>query len=1074
MAFTTRAMNTDLPLPFYVISGTLRQDAPSYIERQADNDLYAALRRGEFCYVLTARQMGKSSLMSRTAARLRAAGVNVAALDLTAIGQNLTAERWYAGLLVQVGDRLGLGDELIEFWLAQPWLSPLQRWVKALRTVVLPRCPGPLVISIDEIDAVLSLPFPTDEFFAGIRECYNLRSTDPEMQRLTFCLLGVATPADLIRDTRTTPFNIGHRIVLHDFTAQEAAPLAFGFRRQERQDKALLQRVLHWTGGHPYLTQRLCQAVAEDGRMCRAADVDRLCDKLFFAPRAQEGDDNMLFVRERLLRGDADVGGLLALYDKVRRSRTVRDDGTDPKVSVLRLSGVTRVQTGRLAVRNRIYARVFNKAWVVANMPDAEVRRQRAAFRRGVWRTALVSAVVLTLVGWLAFVASQQAATNRRLLYFAQMKLAQQEWENANTARVEELLTPYATPTAADLRGFEWHLLWRLTHNEVFRLNEGYPVASVTLLPDGETLAIGATRRAKATGSDEYLIKLYDFRKARQAQTYHVAAGKNFDVVVFSSDKQLVAVDGPEKETLLFNLRTGQMVAELKGHQTAITAAAFSADGRQLAAGSVDGVVRLWEVATGAERLVIKRHQDWIRCVTFSPTGNLLATTDESQAVRLWEVASGRERPPLIISEGALVRAWFFPDGTKLVTAVKDGRLLIWDIRTRRIVASLAGHAGEVTAAAFSPEGKLLATGSANRTVKLWEAATGRELATIRGHGSAVKSVTWSADGQQLVTGSLDGTIKVWSVSAALEPFLPVEPVVRYLATTFVNGRELLALGVTRNRQIKLWNLSTGQELASFAEPGGNVLCAAFSPDNKWLATGGLDQRVRLWETATGQLVHTLVGHTAYVLSVAFAPDGSQLVSGSEDQQLHLWEVARGRHLGSFVGGAENYYRAVFSPNGRWLASACRDGSVKLWDVTTRTIIKTFVGHTDRVRAIAFSQDNRLLATGGKDNTVRLWEVTSGQELKSLGRSDAIQRATFSADGRRLVTGGMDGTVKLWDVTTQQELITLNGHLDAVTSVTFSAENLDLVTSGADGTVRLWRTRPLVAAADAPKVAMRQ
>src|SRR5207247_9872199 len=100
----------------------------------------------------------------------------------------------------------------------------------ALQEAVRPHCPGRLVIAIDEIDAVRSLPFSTDEFFAAIRDCYNRRSQDPEFARLTFCLLGVATPSDLIQDTRTTPFNIGHRIELTDFTPTEAAPLSLARR----------------------------------------------------------------------------------------------------------------------------------------------------------------------------------------------------------------------------------------------------------------------------------------------------------------------------------------------------------------------------------------------------------------------------------------------------------------------------------------------------------------------------------------------------------------------------------------------------------------------------------------------------------------------------------------------------------------------------------------------------------------------------------------------------------------------------------------------------------------------------
>src|SRR5438094_7637395 len=120
-------MSTDSRPPtanrrFYHIGGSLHADAPSYVERAADCEIYDALSRGEYCYVLTSRQMGKSSLMVRTAARLRAGaseaggGARVAVLDLTAIGRNLTPEQWYEGLLVHLGEQLGLEEKLDGFW----------------------------------------------------------------------------------------------------------------------------------------------------------------------------------------------------------------------------------------------------------------------------------------------------------------------------------------------------------------------------------------------------------------------------------------------------------------------------------------------------------------------------------------------------------------------------------------------------------------------------------------------------------------------------------------------------------------------------------------------------------------------------------------------------------------------------------------------------------------------------------------------------------------------------------------------------------------------------------------------
>ena len=391
-------MPETLPASFFVVGGTLRRDAPSYIERGADQTLYRALQAGEICYVLTARQMGKSSLMVRTAASLRENGARVAVLDLTSLGQNLTAEQWYNGLIERAGQQFHLEDEVEDCWRSFSQLGPMHRFMRVLSDAILPVREGRVVIFVDEIDAVRSLPFSTDEFFAGIRECFNRRSHDPQIERLTFCLLGVATPSDLIRDTRTTPFNIGHRIELTDFTEQEAMPLVQGLGVDDEVGAAILRRVVYWTGGHPYLTQRLCQAVAKEDGARNVATVDRLCRELFLSSRARDRDDNLLFVRERMLRSEVDTPGLLTLYERILDGKVVKDDETNPLISVLRLSGITRVDNGVLKVRSRVYKEVFNHDWVNSNMPGAELRRQRAAYKRGLKR-AFAIITVLLLIG---------------------------------------------------------------------------------------------------------------------------------------------------------------------------------------------------------------------------------------------------------------------------------------------------------------------------------------------------------------------------------------------------------------------------------------------------------------------------------------------------------------------------------------------------------------------------------------------------------------------------------------------------------------------------------------------------
>jgi WD40 repeat protein len=1087
-------------LSFYQTGGTLTAGAPSYVERRADQELFEALQRGEFCYVLHARQMGKSSLMAHATAQLRRAGVAVVNLDLTAIGQNVSVEQWYDGLLTRLGRSLDLEDELEEYWLAHERLSPLQRWMGALQTVVLPRTPGRLVIFIDEIDAVRSLPFSTDELFAAIRECYNRRTEEPEYGRLSFCLLGVATPSDLIRDTRTTPFNIGRRIELTDFTETEAAPLATGLsgvrafgsngsdgsdgsdgpeRPNARTPERLLQRILYWTGGHPYLTQRLCQAVAAatapsdpipNPQHPTPSLVDQQCEELFFSPRARERDDNLIFVRERLLNSEADRAAVLDLYAQVRGGKRVVDDEANPLVDFFRLAGIVRGVDGRLQVRNRIYTRVFDEAWIAQNMPDAEVRRQRAAFRRGLLRAGAIAAVILALMAGLGVASLNQSRLRRagielqrraavagqlalrRHLYTSQTNLAQRELEVANRPRAEELLLLQRPgPGQEDLRGWEWRYLWRLAHEDDSQATltpHFWSVPGLAYSPDGKTLA----------ASDIWAtVKLYDTASRREQASLGISNDGAGSSLSFSPDGRLLAWPKDPHHVRLWDLKLNREAAALSARSNApgpFSSVRFSPNGRLLAVGCPDGLVRLWDVRSRRAEAPIAAHSRGVIALAFSPDSRTLATSGDDQTLALWNVAARRPATRSLRLGDSIGSLAFSPDGKLLASGgITSGVVSLWDARSWEMAATLRGSGAVGMVVAFSPSGRQLAAGGGDGVLRLWDVATRREVASLVGHQKAIISVSYSPDGTTIASGGRDGTVKLWRPAPKPAEFLEGTPGGIFRIVVSADGR-LLASG-NRNGVIALWDAHQGRKIGAFKAHAGEVRSLALSRDGMRLASWGTDSRGKVWDVATRRLLFSLETRPE-----AFSPDGRLLACAGDDRLIHLWNIAARREVAVLRGQAHNVGKLMFSPDGSLLAVGGPGEEVlRLWDVARRRLIDPpLPGHIGWCGPFTFSPNGRLLASvSGMEHLVYVWDVATHRQIASLpGNTDQINWIGFSPDGRTLGTACADGMIRLWSTASWSEVASMNDpNLEFGTAV--SPDGIRLFTGCWNGRIRVWR-----------------
>lgn len=373
----------------YQVGGSLKGDSPVYVARAADNDLYEHLRSGETCIVFNSRQMGKSSLRVRTMRRLRDDGVACAVIDPQSRGTTPTEEQWYAGTLKRLIEDLGLEQSVAfsDWWRDSSIriLSPVNRFEEFIDKVLLQHMAGAITIFVEEVDNLLSLKFDTDGFFGMIRSLHERRAEYPDYQRLTFCFLGVATPYDLIRSECGSAFNVGHAVEMAGFRLEEALPLLVGLQGRLQDPEAALAAVLHWSGGQPFLTQKLLDLLLHQSQVTDEATgvwVERVVrEGVINSWENQDNPPHLRTIRDRLLRqsDERHRGRLLDLVTMIQERSGIPLDASMEQMQ-LRLSGLVVPRDGQLQIYNPIYAAVFTPDWVAARLRELRPKIYAEAF----------------------------------------------------------------------------------------------------------------------------------------------------------------------------------------------------------------------------------------------------------------------------------------------------------------------------------------------------------------------------------------------------------------------------------------------------------------------------------------------------------------------------------------------------------------------------------------------------------------------------------------------------------------------------------------------------------------------
>jgi RNA polymerase sigma factor (sigma-70 family) len=546
--------------------------------------------------------------------------------------------------------------------------------------------------------------------------------------------------------------------------------------------------------------------------------------------------------------------------------------------------------------------------------------------------------------------------------------------------------------------------------------------------PDGKVLVTqdqtGPVRVWDVTTGREVRLLTPGGLEFRGAGLHAQLAGAGF---VFSPDGKRLAARGPDRRVHLWDVASGAVLPGFAAGREDFGPVAFSPDGKTLAVAG-DGVIRILGADTGKEIVRLKGHEGPAGSGAFSPDGKTLTAVVPTPgepfkvSVYAWDVAAGKLLHRLDAPGNPVFACRLSPDGSRLLQGGFRNSLRLLDVATGREVRRFPTSEANTFAVAFSPDGKTVAAAGTDRTIQLWDAGTGQRLPTFTGHQGIVESLALAPDGKTLASIGSERSVWLWDLATG-EPRPGFRsPAASFSCVAFApDGHTLLAAG--RDPFVRFLDADSGKELRRFRGDRQGQQVVALSADGTLLAAGSRDE-VSLWETATGKLrwrVGAVPGGgpcSWSVVCLAFSPDGKLLASGGQEETARVWETATGRLCRRLPGHRTFVSALCFSPDGRTLATASWDRAFRLWEVLTGKERCRLEGHADRVVALAFSPDGLRLASGSDDRTARVWDADTGKELaRFAGHRNVVGQVLFSPDGQALVTGSWDTTILVWDLT---------------------------------------------------------
>jgi len=446
--------------------------------------------------------------------------------------------------------------------------------------------------------------------------------------------------------------------------------------------------------------------------------------------------------------------------------------------------------------------------------------------------------------------------------------------------------------------------IWDLSTRELKFAIKGHegPVRALALSGDGKALA---------SGSEDGFVKFWNPATGKELAGAKKEHNEDVTVIAFTSDRLLLsgASDGTIRQ---WDAATGQMIGALPGHSGGVSGIAVAAGGREFISTGVDRVVkRFRRESFGPIRLFVG-HTGVVQSATFSPDGKRIVSCGSwpqgDRTIRIWNASQGTEILN-IEHPGQAAAAQFSPDGKFIASASDDSRAYLWNAATGKQVRAFVGHAAGLEHVAFNADGsRLLTCGGYDQSVRVWDTASGQELRKFTGHTDSARRALFHPDGKHVLSAGRDGLVRMWELdtSRELKQFKAPGRWADYLAVS--KDGKFVATG---GPNLSVYSVDSGKVVSECAGDRFSVTNIVFSDDGKRILSGSYDGVARLWDCATGKELLRLRDHREFLWSTVFSPDGKWILTGGG---------GRGAGEGVWIKGSDHALRLWRTPDEKAIA----------------------------------------------------------------------------------------------------------------------------------------------------------